>query len=84
MDFSGLIVSLHASALTYLGAMETPEGGFVRDMDLARQSVDMLRVIEEKSRGNLTADERTLIDKLLYDIQIAYVKATEDATADVG
>ena len=84
MDFSGLIVSLHASALMYLGAMQTPEGDTMRDMELARQSVDMLRILDEKTRGNLTEDERTLLDKLLYDIQIAYVKANEDATTDVG
>ena len=77
MDFSGLVVSMHASALMYLGAIPTPEGPTERDMELARQSIDMLRVIDEKTRGNLTDDEEKLMRKLLYDLQLAYVRATE-------
>lgn len=77
MDFSALVVSMNVSALMYLGAMPTPEGQTIRDIDLARQSIDMLRVIEEKTRGNLTEDEDRLLKKLLFDLQLAYVKATE-------
>ena len=83
MDFSGLIVSIHASALMYLGALQAPDAETHRDLALARQSIDMLRVLNEKTEGNLTEDERRLMDKLLYDIRIAYVKATEDVTTDV-
>jgi hypothetical protein len=79
MDFSGLIVSMHASALMYLGAMETPEGQTIHDVDLARQSIDMLRVIDEKTRGNLTEDEEKLMKKLLFDLHLAFVRATEGA-----
>ena len=80
MDFSGLVVSMHASALMYLGAIPTPEGATEIDLQLARQSIDMLRVIEEKSQGNLTEDEDKLLHKLLYDLQLAYVRATEGPT----
>ncbi len=77
MDFSGLVVSMHASALMYLGAIPTPDGETVHDIDLARQSIDMLRVIDEKTRGNLSEDEEKLMQKLLFDLQLAYVNATE-------
>lgn len=79
MTFSGLVISLHASALTYLGAMPGPEGdGVDKDMSLARQTIDMLRVIDEKTRGNLTPDEKMLLHKLLLDLQVAYAKAAQD------
>ncbi len=76
LDFSGLIISYATSALIDLGAAPDPETGAMRrDLIAARHTIDMLAMLEEKTRGNLTAEEEQLLTKLLYDCRMAYVNA---------
>ena len=77
-DFSTLIVSLYSTALVQMGEMPDPSTGTrSRNLDLARQTVDIVAMLQEKTRGNLDAEERNLIGSLLHELQIAFVKATE-------
>lgn len=78
IDFSTFIMSLNASALVHLGLIDDPvSGGKVKNLPLGKQTVDMLRMLQEKTRGNLTEEEDKLLQGILYDLKIAYVRQKE-------
>jgi hypothetical protein len=75
IDFSTFIMSLNASALVHLGVIEDPvTRQKVKNLPLGKQTVDMLRMLQEKTRGNLTETEEKLLEGILYDLKIAYVR----------
>jgi len=75
IDFSTFIMSLNASALVHMGVIDDPETGKkVKNLPLGKQTVDMLRMLQEKTRGNLTDEEDKLLQGILYDLKIAYVR----------
>jgi hypothetical protein len=77
INFSTFIFSLNASALVHLGAIEDPASGQkVKNLSLAKQTIDILNMLEEKTRGNLNTDEENIMRNILYDLRIAYVKET--------
>ncbi|MBN2582602.1 MAG: DUF1844 domain-containing protein [Planctomycetes bacterium] len=76
-DFSMLVNSLAAQALMFMSPQADPETGkSVRNLDLAKHTIDLLGVLEEKTKGNLTGDEKSLLDRVLYQMRMAYVSAT--------
>jgi len=78
MNFSTFVVSLNASALMHLGLMEDPvQGGKVKNLELGKQTIDILVMLEEKTRGNLSHDEEKLLKNILYDLRINYVKQSK-------
>jgi hypothetical protein len=79
VDFSMLVQSIAFSALHYLGLMTEPEGGRTpaRDLPLARHNIEILEVIEEKTRGNLSPEEAKLIASLLYEVRMHFVEAAK-------
>jgi hypothetical protein len=78
IDFTAFLLGLASSALIHLGAAPNPEAGGRVTVDLvqARQSVDLLSLLREKTRGNLTAEEERLFDNLLADLRLRYVEAS--------
>ncbi len=75
INFSTFIISLNASALFHLGVIGDPETGKVqKDLGLGKQTIDILGMLEEKTRGNLTADEAGMLKSILYDLRIIYVR----------
>lgn len=77
MDFSTFVLSLASSAMAHLGETELPGGGTVmKDLALAKQSIDILDILQEKTRGNLDRDEEQILQEMLYSLRIAFVKAT--------
>lgn len=77
LDFSTFILSLSTSAMVHLGEAPHPDGSRRRDLGLAKQSIDILGMLKEKTAGNLTAEEARLIDELLYDLRLRYVTASQ-------
>lgn len=76
IDFSSFILSLYSSGLVQLGKVEDPITGKKSiNLDLARHTIEMVAMLEEKTRGNLTDDEKKLLDALLSEIRLAYVEA---------
>jgi hypothetical protein len=72
MDFSTFVVSLRASAVAHMSAAsEAAEA----DLPLARQEIDLLGILEEKTRGNLTGEEELLLSQVLFDLRTRYVAA---------
>ena len=76
MDFSTFIVSLATSALCHMGLVDDPETGkpSAPNLDLARQTIDILAILEEKTRGNLAGEEARLLETLLYDLRMNFVQ----------
>jgi Domain of unknown function (DUF1844) len=78
VDFSTFILSLSHSALMHLGEAPSPETGKLeQDLALARQTIDLIGMLEEKTRGNLAGDEERLIGQILYDLRIRYVERSK-------
>lgn len=76
VDFSSFILSLYSSGLVQLGKVEDPTTGKKsKDLKLARHTIDMIAMLEEKTKGNLTEDENNLLKALLSEIRIAFVEA---------
>jgi hypothetical protein len=76
VDFSTFVLSLGTTALYQMGLVPDSQTGETVEPDLlvARQTVDTLEMIREKTRGNLDEDERKLIDSLLYELQMRFVE----------
>ena len=75
INFETFVVSLNASALLHLGAIEDPTTGKTdKNLPMAKQTIDILNLIEEKTAGNLSKDEENLLKSILYDLRIIYVK----------
>ena len=78
ITFSTFLLGLASSALIHLGVAPNPETGKAeRDLVLARQSLDLLGMLQEKTRGNLTAEEKQLFDNLLADLRLRFVEANK-------
>jgi hypothetical protein len=78
IDFATFILSLSHSALMHLGEVPDPETNVVRvDLGLAKQNVDILGLLEEKTKGNLTGDEERLLAQVLFDLRMRYVERSK-------
>ncbi len=74
-DFATFVLSLHHSALLHLGDAPHPDTSKTeRSLILARQTIDMIGMLEEKTRGNLTGDEERLIHQVLVELRLRYVE----------
>jgi hypothetical protein len=81
IDFNTFVLSLASSAMVHLGEAPNPETGKTEThLPLARQTIDLLALLQEKTKGNLTKDEATYLDHILYDLRLRCVAATERAT----
>lgn len=75
INFATFIFSLNSSALVQLGIMDDPVSGRkVKNLPLAKQTIDILGMLDEKTRGNLTREEEDMLKHILYDLRILYVK----------
>lgn len=77
MDFARLVQSIYMSAMIQLGA-GTQQGQQARvDLIGAKQSIDMLSVIDSKSRSNLSGDEQKLLDSALFELRMGFLEITQ-------
>lgn len=76
VDFATHVVSLASSAMVALGTMPAPGSEAIEvDLDTARYLIDVLGMLEIKTRGNLDESETKLLQSLLYDLRVAFVDA---------
>ncbi len=76
ITFSNLIFSFSTSALIQLGEIEDPvTKKRDKNLPLAKQTIDLIGMLKEKTKGNLTPEEERLIDNILFDLRMRYVKA---------
>ena len=82
VDFSTHVLSLASSALVALGKMPAPDGEpHPIDVDTARHLIDVLAMLEVKTKGNLDEAEHKLLASLLYDLRVAFVDAQHGKVA---
>jgi hypothetical protein len=75
INFATFIFSLNHSVLVHLGVTEDPTTGKKeKNLPLAKQTIDILGMLEEKTKGNLTKDEEKMIKNMLYDLRMIYIK----------
>jgi hypothetical protein len=74
IDFATFVLSLSHSALMHLGDAPHPAGANAApDLEMARQTIDLLHLIEEKTHGNLTGEEERMLSAALYDLRLRFV-----------
>ena len=80
IDFSTFLLSLSTSALYHMGVVLHPESGEAADPNpmLARQTIDTLEMLHEKTRGNLDDEEKKLFEGLLYELRMRFVELTTE------
>ena len=75
INFATFVASLNASALLHLGAIEDPSSGTEnKNLPMAKQTIDILSMLQEKTSGNLSTEEENMLKNILYDLRIMYVR----------
>ncbi len=77
LDFSTFVLSVVGSAYVYLGEAPNPEGSLQKNLEFAKQDIDLLSILEEKTKGNLTGEEERLLTQALYDLRVNYLKVSK-------
>ena len=76
IDFNSFIFSISTSALIQLGEIEDPfTKKSAKNLPLAKQTIDLIGMLMEKTKGNLTPQEERVVQNILYDLRMRYVKA---------
>jgi len=76
VSFATFVYSLSTSALVHLGEIPEPISEKMdKNLPLAKQTIDILGILQEKTKGNLTQEEENLLNSFLYDLRMRYVKA---------
>jgi hypothetical protein len=77
INFTNFLLSLSTSILIQLGEVQDPmTNQNEKNLPVAKQTIDLLGMLREKTKGNLTPDEEKLFENLLYDLRMRYVRAT--------
>lgn len=75
VTFATFVFSMCSSALVHLGEVPEPETQrTIVDLNVAKQIIDTLGMLEEKTKGNLEADEERLLKSMLYDLRVRFVQ----------
>jgi len=78
INFPTFIFSLNSSALVHLGVIEDPATQQkVKNLPMAKQTIDILGMLEEKTKGNLQDDEANMLKTMLYELRMLYVKESQ-------
>jgi hypothetical protein len=78
IDFSTFVISLSTQALMHLGEIANPLSGKVEtDVPVAKQMIDILGMLKDKTRSNLSASEDRLMEDILFDLRMKYVEAVK-------
>lgn len=82
--FSGFVISLVTTAAVHFGDYPDPATGELKPANLvgAAQMIDILAMLEEKTKGNLSAQERSLLEQSLYELRLRCVAATRAGGAE--
>jgi hypothetical protein len=78
VNFSSFLLSLSSSILLHLGEIADPQSGEKKkDLALAKQTIDIITILKDKTKGNLTEEEQNLLEHLLYDLRMRFVKSSQ-------
>ncbi len=78
LDFSALILGLSSAALSYMGLASLPgQPPMPKNMALAKQNIDIIALLAEKTTGNLTSEESQLTKQVLSDLRLKFVEQSK-------
>jgi hypothetical protein len=79
INFTAFVVSLAHTAAVHFGDIPDPVSGEQGEPNLpaAQQMIEILSLLEVKTRGNLTAEERQVLDQLLYELRMRYIEVSK-------
>ena len=81
LDFRSLVFSLATTAMLQLGLAPKPETGQVeKDLSGARRTIDVLAILQEKTKGNLTSEESDLLGRCLHDLKMNFLQISQKIT----
>ena len=72
IDFGTFVMSLASSVLVHLGEIAHPDAS--KNLNMAKQTIDILGMLQDKTRGNLDAQEARLFEKILFDLRLRFVE----------
>ncbi len=79
MTFQTLLLSLSTTAMLQMGLLAAPEQDQPeKDVEGAKQTIDILQILKEKTAGNLSEEESQLLEASLFDLKMWYLKATDN------
>jgi hypothetical protein len=78
LSFTGFVLSLASTAAIHFGDLPDPESGQPSEVNLggAAQMIEILALLEEKTKGNLTAEERQILEQVLYELRMRFLDAS--------
>ena len=78
LSFTAFVLSLASTAAIHFGDLPDPVSGehAALNLDGAAQMIEILALMEQKTRGNLTAEEREILNQVLYELRMRFVEAT--------
>ncbi len=82
LTFTAFVLSLATTAAVHFGDLPDPVSGQASEpnLDGAEQMIDILALLDEKTRGNLTAEERQVLEQVLYELRLRFVEAKRGGT----
>jgi hypothetical protein len=86
INFVGFVLSLAHTVAVHFGDVADPFSGAKTEANLvaAQQMIDILALLDQKTRGNLTAEERQLLDQVLVELRLRYVEAQNASSGTAG
>jgi hypothetical protein len=78
LSFTAFVLSLASTAAIHFGDLPDPATGQISPLNLegAAQMIEILAMLDQKTRGNLTAEERQVLEQVLYELRMRFVDAT--------
>jgi hypothetical protein len=78
LSFTTFVVSLASSAAIHFGDMPSPDSGVrtAPNLEGASQMIDILSLLDQKTRGNLTAEERQILEQVLYELRVRFLEVS--------
>ncbi len=77
VDFSTFLLSLYSTAVYHMGGYQDPVSGKTSlNLEIAKQNIDIIEILESKTRGNLTEEESRLMSHSLHDLRMKYVEVS--------
>lgn len=78
IDFPTFVLSIASAAMMGLGLAPRPDSKKQQvDMEMARQNIDLLEMIQQKTRNNLTRDEESLLERVLYEVRTQFLEVSK-------
>ena len=77
VDFSGLILGFSSAALSYMGYSSKAGITVEKNLELAKQNIDIIDLLKQKTDGNLSPEEKELVEQVLLDLKGRYTEAAK-------